>query len=176
MTRSDVSLLAVRLLALYLITMGISYLPGLKTLEYVSDAGSMTRAALFAYAATMVLPLCLGILALAWSRPIARWVTPRAAADEQEDSPRAGLADIQSLAIATFGLLLLAVTLPHLIRAIGLHRSSGRVDSEFFSHFDDWNLVAQAATVVLALLLCIGAGFWTHLLRRFRNLGWESEK
>ena len=75
MTRADVSLLAVRLLALYLITMGISYLPGLKTLEYFSDAG-MTRAALFAVAAAMVLPLCLGILALVWSRSIARWVRP----------------------------------------------------------------------------------------------------
>ena len=175
MTRADISLLAVRLLALYVIAGGISMLPGLTALPRVGlGEYEFTRGLWIAYGMATILPVCLGVLALVFSRALARRITPSRPEDaDVADTPRAGVRDIQSAAIGTFGLLLLAVTLPRLIATLATHRLPDRFHAEKSSLFEDKFFVAQLATAVMALLLCTGAGLWVRLIRRFRNLGWK---
>ena len=175
MTLADVSLLAVRLLALYVIAQGIGVLPSLAALPPISDSDyGVTRSVWIAYRLATILPLCLGLLALLFSRAIARRLTSHRTEDADIPSAaRAGVRDMQSAAIGTFGLLLLAVALPRLLAAIAFRSSPSRFDDEEVGLFEDPYVVTQLATVVMALLLCIGSGFWVRLLRRFRDLGWK---
>ena len=172
MTRGDISLLAVRLLALYLIADGISVLPSLRMLPRIGDLWEedITRLAWFAYGLAIILPVCLGLLALLFSRALARGITPRRA---EEEPLRAGLSDIQSAATGTFGLLLLAVTLPQLITSIAMHQPTRPHTKEEVSLFDDAYFVAEFATTLMALFLCTSAGLWVRMIRSFRNLGWK---
>lgn len=171
MTRGDISLLAVRLLALYLIADGISRLPGLTMLPHVGDyREDITRLAWLTWGFAIILPVCLGLLALLFSRALAWSITPRRA---EEEPLRAGLSDVQSAATGTFGLLLLAVTLPQLITSIAMHQPTRPNTKEEVSLFDDAYFVAEFATTLMALFLCTGAGLWVRMIRSFRNLGWK---
>ena len=148
MTRDDVSLLAVRLLALYVIADGISVLPEITALPRIGHGEyEVTGQVWIAYRLAVILPVCLGIAALVFSRPLARVLTPRRA--EETGAPDAGIPDVQSAAIGTFGLLLLAAP-----------KLAGRRTQEA--------LVAGGIIgVVAALVLSIALGLWT--LRTLRE-------
>ena len=111
-TRSDISILAVRILALYLIAQGVSALPALASYwrnEWFTSSMRVT------YLVAIVSPVVIGVAMLALSGVLARRLIP---GGEAQAKPAAGLSDIQSVAFATFGLLLIASTIPDLFASI----------------------------------------------------------
>ena len=42
--------------------------------------------------------------------------------------------------------------------------------------FEDSMIVSQLASIVMGVLLCTGASFWTRLLTKFRNLGYDKQE
>ena len=190
MTRSDLSVLAVRLLGVYVFLDGFRYLPLLSQQMHIwKDIGGENEG--IAYALNVwvyCLPLLMGLLLLVLSRPIGRWLLPRAGA---ADSPPASqspstlapstlapsthspstLRDVQGVVIATFGLLIVATTGPEvLVRAVTLQ------DVDQFDRpvrmLDDIYYVTGLVQVLVGVALVVGAGFLSRQINRFRQLGY----
>jgi len=167
LTRSDVSLLAVRLFALYLIAEGVSASPALHGI--LSDQG-MSAAQRLTLSTAIVGMAVVGVAVLVFSPALARRLMPATGA--QSDSP-ANLAQIQSTAIATFGLILIATTLPNLAgtAVLMIERPS---DEGFMGSYGRAAMASEIAALVIGIVLCTGASFWTRLLAKFRDLGYEN--
>ncbi len=163
-TRSDISLLAVRIFALFLIAQGVSALPALYAL-WRNEL--FTPSQRVAYSAAIVSTAVIGLAVLALSGVLARRLIPRT---EAQAAPTARLSDIQSVAFATFGLLLIATTVPKLLGTIlrCVELTSWTVEKPM--------LLSQVASIAIGVLLCTGASYWTRLLAKFRNLGYEEQE
>ena len=169
-TRSDISLLAVRIFALYLIAQGVSALPGLSAL-WSMKLFTSSQQVLFSAAA--VSPAVIGLAVLALSGVLARRLIPRT---EAQAAPTARLSDIQSVVFATFGLLLIATTVPKALRTILMYvEPTGAGDDDYESWIETPMALSQIASIAIGVLLCTGASYWTRLLAKFRNLGYEQE-
>ncbi len=170
-TRSDISLLAVRIFALYLIAVGVSSLPVLSSL-WRNEL--FTPSQRVAYSAAIMSTAVIGLAVLALSGVLARRLIPRT---EPQAAPTARLSDIQSVAFATFGLLLIATTVPGLLGTILKYVDPYRAGGDDFS---SWivapTALSQVASIAIGVLLCTSASYWTRLLAKFRNLGYEEQE
>ena len=95
-TRSDISLLAVRVFALYLIAQGVGAFPSLANLWRGDWFEPSQRVA---YTAVLVSPVVIGLAVLALSAVLARRLIPKT---ETPTEPAAQLSDVQSVVFATF--------------------------------------------------------------------------
>ncbi len=166
-TRSDISLLAVRIFALYLIAVGVSSLPVLSSL-WRNEL--FTPSQRVAYSAAIVSTAVIGLAVLALSGVLARRLIPRT---DAQAAPTARLSDIQSVVFATFGLLLIATTVPKALRTILMYVELRDDD------YERWIrpvALSQIASIAIGVLLCTGASYWTRLLAKFRNLGYEEQE
>ncbi len=167
-TRSDISLLAVRIFALYLIAVGVSSLPVLSSL-WRNEL--FTPSQRVAYSAAIVSTAVIGLAVLALSGVLARRLIPRT---EAQAAPTARLSDIQSVVFATFGLLLIATTVPKALRTILMYVELR--DDDYESWIGKPVALSQIASIAIGVLLCTGASYWTRLLAKFRNLGYEEQE
>jgi len=110
-----------------------------------------------------------GVVVLVFSAVLARKLMP-ATGPQSESAPN--LAQIQSTAIATFGLILIAMTLPNLAgtAVLMMERPS---DEAIMGTYDRAAMASEIAGVVIGIVLCTGASFWTRLLAKFRDLGYD---
>ena len=178
-SRSDISLLAVRVFALYLIAQGVISFPALVSYW---RGGWLKSSQQLAYTAVIVSPVVIGLAVLAFSALLARRVLPQT---ETPTGPAARLSDVQSVVFATFGLLLIATTVPGLLGSYLEHADIVPVDEFEYRQrtgearprwLDDPMVVSQIASIVMGILLCTGASFWTRLLSKFRNLGYDKQE
>ncbi len=171
-TRSDISLLAVRIFALYLIAVGVSSLPVLSSL-WRNEL--FTPSQRVAYSAAIVSTAVIGLAVLALSGVLARRLIPRT---EAQAAPTARLSDIQSVVFATFGLLLIATTVPKLLSTIlrYVELTRGGDDDSVQLGYEKSMVLSQVASIAIGVLLCTGASYWTRLLAKFRNLGYEEQE
>jgi hypothetical protein len=170
MTRSDISILAVRLLALYLIVQGISHLPVLAQL-WRSEVEFMQTSRLW-YSVTMTAPIVLGLAMFVSSRVIACWILP---SEGVPDDPKAGVATYQSVAIGTFGLFLIAFAIPQLWTSILVLKENSIGVRRPKSFYEDPYVVGELVSLVLGVVLLTGARYWARLVARFRDLGYEND-
>ncbi len=169
-TRSDISLLAVRIFALYLIAQGVSALPALSAL-WRNEL--LTPSQQVAYSAAIVSTAVIGLAVLALSGVLARRLIPRT---EAQAAPTARLSDIQSVVFATFGLLLIATTVPKALRTILMHVEPTGAGEDDYERWIKPVALSQIASIAIGVLLCTGASYWTRLLAKFRNLGYEEQE
>ena len=167
-TRSDISLLAVRIFALYLIAVGVSSLPVLSSL-WRNEL--FTPSQRVAYSAAIVSTAVIGLAVLALSGVLARRLIPRT---EAQAAPTARLSDIQSVVFATFGLLLIATAVPKALATILTYVTRG--DDDHGSWIEKSMALSEVASIAIGVLLCTGASYWTRLLAKFRNLGYEEQE
>jgi hypothetical protein len=170
MTRSDISLLAVRLLALYLIVQGISYLPVVAQLWRPEN--EYMRASRVWSSVVMTAPIVLGLVMFVSSRVIAHWILP---SEGVPDDPTAGVATYQSVAIGTFGLFLIAFAIPQLWSAILVLKENSIGVRRPKSFYEDPYVVGELVSLVLGVVLLTGARYWARLVARFRDLGYEND-
>ena len=166
-TRNDLSLGAVRLLALYLIVRAVRRLPALifgwSSLSTLSHVGLFAAAVLVA-----VVPLLIAIGMALFSRRIARWVMP--SSDEPLD-PMPGVSLVQSVAIGTFGLFLVAADLPSVVLSVSMLEMHNELANQSKSLFLYPAFLGSVLSVGIGVVLLTGAAFWSRLISRFRRLG-----
>ena len=166
-TRNDLSLGAVRLLALYLIARAARSLPALISgwfsFRILKHDGLFAAVVLAA-----VLPLLLAIGMAVFSRRIARWVMP---SSEEPLDPTPGVSLVQSVAIGTFGLLLLATDLPDIVLSVATLEMRNEMMSQSRSLLQDPKFLGSVLSVGIGVVLLTGASFWSRLISRFRRLG-----
>jgi hypothetical protein len=164
-SRLDLALLAVRLLALYLIVQGISSVAGVVQMWKADDPN--IRESAFWITVAMTLPIVFGAGLLAFSRLVAARLLPPT--QVEESSPRA--ATVQSIAIGTFGLFLVAYAIPRLWTRVLLLEEPPWGWEEDRAFYEDPYLVGEIVSLVIGVVLFTGAGYWTRLFARFRDLG-----
>ena len=167
LTSFALSLIAVRILALSLIIERIASVPAWVTIWGRSERIGFATG--FFWTA-VVGPLLAGIALLVGSRRLARWIAPR---ETETGEGTANLATVQAVAIATLGLYLIALNLPVLIASVLELREAGNAETALNQIWYP-AAVSHTCSVLIGILLCTGASFWTRLFRRFRNLGYES--
>ena len=163
--RNDLSLAAVRLLALYLVIQAFRNAAPMYALWRANSPPEDSGLGVWIVFAA-VAPLVVGAALAVFSRSVARWVAP--GADEGAESTP-GIAVLQSVAIGTFGLFLIAVDLPRLVsNVLSLSARNGAFRTSY-RLLEDPLFLRSAVSVGIAL--CVGAPFWSRLITAFRGLG-----
>ena len=155
-----------RVLALYLVAEGIASLAGIGSL-WSFEAEELYASRVWVTIA-MTAPVLLGLVLWCASRTVARWILP-----PPNDEPPAGTATVQTVAIATFGLFLVAVSIPRLWTSVLMLGERGAWQDEPPPFYKDPHVVGGMVSLAIGVLLCTGARYWSRLLARFRDLGYE---
>jgi len=166
-TRNDLSLGAVRLLALYLIVRAARSLPALISGWFsfrILKHEGMFAAVVFA----AVVPLLIAIVLAVFSRRIARWVMP---SSEKPLDPAPGTALVQSVVIGTFGLFLIATDFPDVVLSVSTLEMRNDLLNQSRSLHQDPAFLGNVISVGIGVVLLTGASFWSRLISRFRRLG-----
>lgn len=173
-TREDLALIGVRLLALLLVVDGIAFvaysLSSWRAAESMEDFPRKLWG--FSYALAVVAPILFGAGVFALSRPIARWITPNS---ESPTEAPARLSTVQSVAIGTFGLFLIAMAIPRAWASYLVFEEISPPSDESTTILDDHGFVSNLISLAVGIALFTGARFWTKLFSRFRDLGWGTE-
>jgi len=168
LTRSDLSLIAVRVVALYLIANGITSAPYLYMVwnsEMYEEFGNRWWLTVAGSSS-----ITMGLLLFFLSRPFARLVMPTGV---QAEEPPANLSGIQSVAISTIGLFVIVLSLPDLLVGLATFSpASGRATGEALRWYEDLQILAALVRVVLGVVLCTGPSYWARQLKKFRDLGY----
>lgn len=173
MNYRTLAMVGVRLLAVWLIVIGIGALPYIQftwqTATVYHHPGSPGIAV--AYTATIcaiVVPLILGVCLWALAPRLSRWMAPA----EQGAPPAAAAPILVQGAIAIAGLVIAVNALPNLIYAIvEVVREVGN-PSEYPEAWMAWIMLAERVILVLlALGLILGARRLREWIFRLRTLG-----
>jgi len=149
--------------------MGLLEMPNLYALREIPVDESFTDVIKLMHGAAILSPLFVGSLVLISSSRIANWVS-RSNGNETHISD-AGLREIQSLAFATSGLIILSVSLPKLIRSWIWTYQNNETNDQTISYFASSHSLSEFVVTVLGLSLFVGSGFYVRLYLWFREFG-----
>lgn len=120
-------------------------------------------------------PFGLAALILVISRPLSRLLLPRRDPEPGEPA-KTRLVDVQSVVISTFGLFLLATEVPSLAAQLLVDRAPNADPlTPPPAWYHDLELDRMIISVLVGAALVTGAGYWSRLLHRFRNLGYSTK-
>ncbi|MGH8274578.1 MAG: hypothetical protein ACRES9_10085 [Gammaproteobacteria bacterium] len=163
------ALIGARLLAIWLVVLGISALPQLAEFWHFWNAlAAKNHSGYFwlqsGYVLTVIIPVILGIVLWAFAPWLSRWMAPKG-----KDTPPAvaGETLVQG-AIAIAGLVLFVNTFPHLIYRIVSLIQATHSKTPFYGR--EWvSLAEQIVLLVLALALIVGARRLREWIFRLRT-------
>jgi len=118
MQKKDIAIIAVRLLALYVMLLTVYALPdyvGMMSLNLGDDA--LTRAVLTTHIIGAVIKFCIGIALWIFSIPLANLIT-KDLPDSTRSTKEFTLAPIQMVAVSVVGLIILSSAIPALVEVI----------------------------------------------------------
>ena len=85
--------------------------------------------------------------------------------------PTPGASLVQSVAIGTFGLFLVAADLPNIVLSVSMLEMRNEVANQSKSLFQYPVFLGNVLSVGIGVVLLTGAAFWSRLISRFRRLG-----
>jgi hypothetical protein len=161
--------IAIRLVAIYLLSQGLIYVPGLLALPGLSESAGASTFSVVQVVLVSILPLLLGLALWIGAPPISRLVVGPV---HEEERPATAI-EIQAVAISTAGLILLFIAVPRLVSSFYL----AVVEAPQIDGVRSYNdgligmLLGAGLQVLLAVLLIAGARFWPRVLWRIRAYG-----
>ena len=180
MQKKDIAILAVRLLALYIMLLTVYALPdyvGMMNLNFYDDA--LARAVLTTHIIGAVIKFCIGIALWIFSIPLANLITkdlPKASPSKKEFT----LAPIQMIAVSVVGLIILSSAIPALVEVIISYIfpaanlnyvRSLDIAGNMKVEIPVIDLVTIAIKLVLGFWFLLGAKVLLQLLGRFGQKG-----
>lgn len=166
--------IALRVLAVYMISIGILELPQIATMNIASqDVGTLI---FFTFMFMEVAPFALGVTLWLLAPRIGDWMVGKSVAAAPAKS--VSTADLQTIAFVTIGLLIAIQAGAYIIGVIYsslLIASWPDEANRYPSLFRNPMFGAQIAKLVLGLALLFGAKFFTRLFRRFREFGLDAD-
>lgn len=166
--------IALRVLAVYIVSIGILELPQIATMNIASqDVGTLI---FFTFIFMDVAPFALGVTLWLLAPRIGGWIVGKSSSPAPAKS--LGMAELQIIAFVTVGLVIAiqaAASLLGVIYSSLLVASWPDVSNKYPSLFLTPMFGAQVAKLVLGLALLFGAKFFTQLFRRFREFGMKDD-
>lgn len=166
--------IALRVLAVYIISIGILELPQIATMNIASqDVGTLI---FFTFIFMDIAPFALGVTIWLLAPRIGGWIVGKSVSAVPAKS--VSTADLQTIAFVTIGLLIAIQASAYII---GVIYSSLLIATWPGGHdkypplFLSPMFGAQIAKLVLGLALLFGAKFFTQLFRRFREFGLDAD-
>lgn len=169
MAPTDLARIAVRLVAIYFLSQGLIQLPGLLVLPRLAETVMGGTFSQLQVVLASILPLVVGLALWIGAPPIGRLVVGTV----DEDERPATAFEIQAIAVSTAGLILLFSAVPGLVSYFYI----AVVQAPEFGGVRRYNdgvfgmLLGTGLQVILAVLLILGARFWSRALWRIRTFG-----
>lgn len=171
MNAKTVAIIAVRILALYLIVLGLAQLPNISVIvRSFADYDEKTKQLVYVVLTATIAPVVIGIITWILSPSISRLVL-RDIKLVKEESVNAF--QLQAIVLASAGVIILVHTIPQLmnivLQALNAHDPA---ESDFrMSTFFGASFWAALVKVVLALSLVVGSTGWVKLITKLRGAG-----
>ncbi len=159
MNAESLSLIGIRLISIYLMASGIV---GMTNLPLVFSGISQDYLMQSAYVLAIVSPLMVGIILYAFSRPFSKLVSGASVSAESADV-RAKIEELQGVAFAIAGLLIVAIRFPIFVRIIVFINQSAELNEGEAEYFSNFYFLAELFVLLFGLSLFLGARFWTAL-------------
>lgn len=167
MNAESLSLIGIRLISIYLMASGIA---DMTNLPLIFSGLSQDHLMQSAYALSIVSPLMVGIILYALSRPFSKLVSGTRVSAESTDVG-AKIEELQGMAFAIAGLLIVAIRFPIFVRIIVFINQSAKLNEGEAEYFSNFHFLAELFVLLFGLSLFFGAKFWTRLYREFRAFG-----
>jgi hypothetical protein len=164
-TKESLSLIGIRLVAIYLIASGVVLLPNLAQL-WVGPADSDM---VIGYVIVVVSPLVIGVALYAVSLRISNTVCNGLGASEPR--PELGADELHGIALSVAGLLIVATSLPDLVAIVVQIRQASEWNDRQVEYLSNPRLVSELVVLAFGVSMFSGARFWIRLYRRFRAFG-----
>lgn len=167
MEPATLSLILLRVLAVYLIAKGILFAPEIVTVWSGASAYAGKYPNIGLYSFVILTPVIFGLILWLLSPQLAKMIVRGESLKQSVES--LSLGNIQAAVLATVGLLIIFVTIPSLISiSVQIFGEGGRSSTAATAH-----LSAQIAKVGLGVVLVFGANSLVRLIRRIREFGLE---
>ena len=163
--------IAIKVVAIYLISQGIVQVPGVvAVLQYQSLPVDSTDEMLAIYLAAILSPLLFGWILWFLAPTLSRVIVKKTDCSQDIELTTG---HIQSISIATVGFILVIMSIPPLIgTSTQLFGSMDIVNDERVFNINLLSYVLAALTkIILGLGLILGATGWARLLNKIRGLG-----
>lgn len=167
MNAESLSLIGIRLIAIYLIASGIIQLTYLPLIFSDTNQDYLMQSV---YVLAIISPFMVGIIMYAFSRPFSKLVSgsPVSAQNAQNLS---NIEQLQGVAFAITGLLIIAIRLPSFVGEILRIFHTAKLNDGRVEIFSNPPFLAELFILLLGLSLFFGARFWTRLYGELREFG-----
>lgn len=171
MNAESLSLIGIRLISIYLMASGIA---GMTNLPLVFSGIAQDNLMQSAYVLAIVSPLMVGIILYAFSRSISKLVSGTTVSAESAHVG-AKIEELQGIAFAIAGLLIVAIRFPIFVRIIVFINQSAELNEGGAEYFSNFHFLAELFVLLLGLSLFFGARFWTRLYGELREFGLKNK-
>jgi hypothetical protein len=168
MNAKSLSKIALRVLAVFFIFEGIGNLPMLA--RSISSYGSSVNVEWFPFweSAVLVAPILLGIVVWVLAGTITAWMIDHN--DTGESTRPIDASTLQAIALVTLGIFFIIQCIPNIAGAlyVALAAPANQPQTPLLHN---GYLLEEALKLILAIVLVLGARFFTKLFRRLREFG-----
>lgn len=173
MNTLNISILAIRIIAIYIIVQGILVLPAITQIFSSISSRTFSVFERFFLGSSILAPLLIGIVCLFFSRKIGSWLSPGKSSDEAAN--KVDLNELQSVAFSILGILAIVNSLPIFVRTLV---ARGNQSLQYLKQIGLWqepHLVASALTLAIGLFLFFGSKFVVRLYLWSKYLGHKTD-
>ena len=167
MNAESLTLIGIRLVSIYMMASGIVQMA---FLPLIFSGTSQDYLMQTVYVLAIVSPLMVGIILYAFSRPFSKLVSGASASAGSADV-RAKIEELQGVAFAIAGLLIVAIRFPIFVREILRIHQVAQLNEGQLEYYSNPHFLAELFVLLLGLFLFFGARFWTRIYREFREFG-----
>jgi len=169
----SIAILAVRILALYIVVQGIFVLPAI-TQIFTSDSsrifGVFERLFL---ASSIFAPLVIGIIILTFSRRLGGWLSPEKTAGET--IKKVDFKELQAVAFSIVGVFAIVHSTPILIRTLVARSNQSFQYLKQIALWQEPYFVASVTSLVIGIILFFGSKSLVRLYQWSKYLGHNTD-
>ncbi|SMN17597.1 hypothetical protein CRYPA_923 [uncultured Candidatus Thioglobus sp.] len=173
MSQKSFAKISIRIIAIYIATYGIMYIPSIATLFEFDKIDDVKTIVMVVF--SIITPLILSILLWLSSDKLAIWVI----GNQNNVKPiNADVTQLQTIALCTVGFIIIVTALPNFAgEIIRIYYSVPIIEGErILNTYHLSYLVTSSLKIILGILLVSGVRFWVHLLHKIKRLGLYEKK
>lgn len=169
MAPTTLAKIAIRLVSIYLISQCVVFLPNVLPLLGMGESAGSAQALVFWVILVPALPFLMGIVLWIGAPRLSKLVVGPSRDQDSAASPT----ELQAIAIATAGLILLFAAIPRLASSFYVAViAAPQLDGvRYYGDGPMGVLIGAVLQVLFAVALILGAKFWARALWRVRSLG-----
>ena len=167
MNKESLSLIGIRLIAIYLIASGLIILPNFPQLWSVPTPDSSY---VLGYVIALVAPLVVGVTLYLVSTPLSKLICKGLDSDQTSDA-NTKINEFHGIALSITGLIILAIKFPGFIGVILQINQTAVFNDRQVEYFSNFYFLSELLVLILGISLFFGAKFWVNFYIWFQQFG-----